>query len=144
MIRRGNHHCIGLQRAYNNDPSMSFEILETINVSIDGDIYLALKEQEWWRLYSDEGFKLHNGEPTNFSVRHTDKTKAKISRSKRKEFTQVEKQRMRELRAEGRSINHIRLALKAKPSRVKDFFAHRRKPCRKGKALSKISCGSLQ
>lgn len=122
MLRKGTHHCIGLQRAYNNSPTMAFQILEEAPSGVEAEA-IAERELHWWRVYKEARYRVYNGEPSHGSVKHSPASREKISRGKTKEFTVEERELMLRLRREGHSVNHIRRELKASVPRVKAFLS---------------------
>ncbi len=87
-LRRGNHHCVALQRAFNkySEDSLSFEILQTVDSLTTGKS-IHLLEQFWWDKLHSEDVKLYNGRPTGRgSVHHTMESKNKISSTRKARY----------------------------------------------------------
>lgn len=119
QLNNGDHHCRGLQRAFNNDPNMSFEIIEVI----DEKEKIPLREKEIWNAYKDRNIKLYNGEPSGtLSVFHTEETKALLSKDKIDSyiFTEEEIEEIHErLIVDGQKISTAAIQMKVGVNRVK-------------------------
>jgi group I intron endonuclease len=81
LLRHGIHHSPHFQYAYNKDAeeSFKFEIIELV----DNKEYLIPKEQIWldhYQSYIDKlGYNIHHIAGSPLGMKHTDKTKEKIS-----------------------------------------------------------------
>jgi len=116
-LNKNEHHCKGLQRAFNNNPNMAFEIIEVIE---DREA-VALREREIWCEYKDKNTKLYNGEPDGrANVLHTEETKAKLSQIAldRSAFSEEEILEIKTRLQAGESKRSIKLDLNTSAKRI--------------------------
>lgn len=81
LLAKGNHHCKGLQRAYQKygEKMLAYSILEEVDENYSEADALAL-EQFHWDKWHKAGINLYNGRPSGKgSVFHKPETKAAIS-----------------------------------------------------------------
>lgn len=98
LLRRGVHHCTGLQNSYNKygwenlikEPAMAFDPPSTQEERDSLGTFLLAEEVKLWRELKENGTRLLNGEPTGTgSVYHQEE-----SREKLKESTKLYKNRV--------------------------------------------------
>lgn len=84
-LRRGNHHCRGLQSAYikYGEEELTFKVLEEYyprraDELVSLERHILMREREIWDEYHDSGGALYNARPTGTgSVRHSEESNEK-------------------------------------------------------------------
>jgi group I intron endonuclease len=79
LMKRGQHHCIPLQRAYQKYGAANFEfsVLEVMDNA--SKVEIENREQYWWDYLRKTGVKIYNGRPSGTgSVSHTLATRKMI------------------------------------------------------------------
>jgi hypothetical protein len=120
MLNEGNHHCKGLQRAFDKNPHCVFEIIEIIE---DRDI-IPQRELDHWLSHREQNIKLYNGKPggDGVTVYHTEETKKRLSEAALARFAfsiQELEEIYQKICVEGRSVNSVKKELGCAGSKIR-------------------------
>lgn len=133
LLKRGNHHCVGLQRAFNKWGilNIKFEIVERLPLDVN-KTNILLKEQEWWDYFNSQNIKLYNARPSGKgSVYHSNETKEKIRQTIQRKLLEKHSLTKNDIKVDF----HNRTTFKQNCDRVKCFKVfygkHNQKFCSK-------------